>query len=111
MQRAAAQAAPCTCSRSPAARPAGGSRSSAVARRAAHALRGTSLANAPGTPGGPPMRSNLLVTLTLLSPLAFAACQTGTSTTSDDLIARCTTTTTTTATVPIGPGGGSDGGS
>jgi len=57
------------------------------------------------------MRSHLLVTLTLLSPLAFTACQTGTSTASDDLIARCTTTTTTTATVPIGPGGGSDGGS
>lgn len=55
------------------------------------------------------MRSHMLVSLILLSPLTLAACQTGTSTASDDLIARCTATTT--ATVPIGPGGGSDGGS
>jgi len=56
------------------------------------------------------MRSHLLVSLTLLSPLTFAACQTGTSTASDDLIAKCTATTTTTTVVIGGGGSGSDGG-
>jgi hypothetical protein len=57
------------------------------------------------------MRSHLLVTLTALSPLVFAACQTSIDTTEQSLIARCTTTVgTATSEIVVGPGGGGGSG-
>lgn len=62
------------------------------------------------------MRSHILVSLTLLSPLAVAACQTPTSTVTASLIAaNCTTTVATASSdlvtvIGTGGGGGSGGG-